>query len=56
MYAMLCTRLDVPYVMSITSRYQLDLGDGHWVVVKDILMYLRRTKDVFLIYGDGFLL
>ena len=26
---------------------------GHWVVVKNILKYLRMTKDVFLIYGDG---
>ena len=25
---------------------------GHWVAVKNILKYLRRTKDVFLIYGD----
>ena len=23
------------------------------MVVKNILKYLRRTKDVFLIYGDG---
>ncbi|KAK8676583.1 hypothetical protein V6N13_142157 [Hibiscus sabdariffa] len=26
-------------------------GESHWVVVKNILKYLRRTKDVFLIYG-----
>ena len=26
---------------------------GHWVAIKNILKYLRRTKDVFLIYGDG---
>ena len=26
---------------------------GHWVDVKNILKYLRRTKDVFLIYEDG---
>ena len=25
---------------------------GHWVVVKNILKYLKRTKDIFLIYGD----
>ena len=23
------------------------------MVVKNILKYLRRTKDIFLIYGDG---
>ncbi|KAL4324576.1 hypothetical protein GQ457_11G024470 [Hibiscus cannabinus] len=27
-------------------------GEGHWTVVKNILKYLRRTKDVFLVYGD----
>ena len=53
MYAMLCTRPDVSYALSITSRYQSDPGMGHWVAVKNILKYLRMTKDVFLIYGDG---
>ena len=53
MYAMLCTRPDVSYALSVTSRYQSNPGIGHWVAVKNILKYLRRTKDVFLIYGDG---
>ncbi|KAI5396306.1 hypothetical protein KIW84_062498 [Lathyrus oleraceus] len=51
MYAMLCTRPDVSYALSATSRYQSDPDDAHWVVVKNILKYLRRTKDSFLIYG-----
>ncbi|KAI5395729.1 hypothetical protein KIW84_062059 [Lathyrus oleraceus] len=51
MYAMLCTRPDVSYALSATSRYQSDPGDAHWVAVKKILKYLRRTKDSFLIYG-----
>ncbi|KAL4386633.1 hypothetical protein GQ457_09G019180 [Hibiscus cannabinus] len=25
--------------------------EGHWTAVKNILKYLRRTKDVFLVYG-----
>ena len=50
-YAMLCTRPDVSYALSITSRYQSDPGESHWIVVKNILKYLRRTKDVFLLYG-----
>ena len=53
MYAMLCTRPDVSYALSVTSRYQSDPGEGHWVAVKNILKYLRRTKDVFLVYGEG---
>ena len=56
MYAILCTRFDVTYALSVTSGYQSDPGMGHWVAVKNILKYLRRTKDVFLIYGDGILL
>ncbi|KAL4355175.1 hypothetical protein GQ457_06G011990 [Hibiscus cannabinus] len=26
-------------------------GEGHWTTVKNILKYLRRTKDVFIVYG-----
>lgn len=51
MYAMLCTRPDVSYALSMTSRYQSDPGESHWTAVKNILKYLRRTKDIFLIYG-----
>jgi hypothetical protein len=51
MYAMLCTRLDVAHAISLTSRYQSDLGLEHWTVVKNIFKYLRRTKDMFLVYG-----
>ena len=51
MYAMLCTRPDVSYALSVTSRYQSDPGEGHWIAVKNILKYLRRTKNAFLVYG-----
>ncbi|KAK8609033.1 hypothetical protein V6N13_025340 [Hibiscus sabdariffa] len=51
MYAMICTRLDFSYALSVTSRYQANPGEGHWTAVKNILKYLRRTKDVFLVYG-----
>ncbi|KAK2389954.1 secreted RxLR effector protein [Trifolium repens] len=51
MYAMLCTRPDVSYALSATSRYQSDPGESHWIAVKNILKYLRRTKETFLVYG-----
>ena len=51
MYAMICTRPDVSYALSVMSRYQANPGESHWTLVKNILKYLRRTKDVFLIYG-----
>lgn len=55
MYTMLYIRLDVSYALYVTSRYQSDLVEGHWVVVMNILKYLRMTKDAFLVYGDGYL-
>ncbi|KAD4179359.1 hypothetical protein E3N88_27950 [Mikania micrantha] len=51
MYAMLCTRPDVSYALSMTSRYQQNPGERDWVAVKNILKYLRRTKCMFLVYG-----
>ena len=51
MYAMLCTRPDVSYALSATSRFQSDPGESHWTAVKNILKYLRRTKDLFMVYG-----
>ena len=53
MYYMICTRPDVSYALSATSRYQPDPSEDHWMAVKNILKYLRRTTDTFLIYGDG---
>ncbi|XP_038711759.1 secreted RxLR effector protein 161-like [Tripterygium wilfordii] len=51
MYAMVCTRHDVSYALSVTSRYQGNPGACHWMAVKTILKYLRRTKDMFSVYG-----
>ncbi|XP_068319799.1 secreted RxLR effector protein 161-like [Pyrus communis] len=53
MYVMICTRPDIAYVVSITSRYQSNLRLEHWAAVKTILKYLKRTKDMFLIYGGA---
>ena len=38
------------HALSIVSRYQTDPGESHWTLVKNILKYLRRTKDVFLVH------
>ncbi|KAK9003883.1 hypothetical protein V6N11_018779 [Hibiscus sabdariffa] len=37
MYAMICTRPDLSYALSMTSRYQANPGEGHWIAVKNIL-------------------
>ncbi|GJX14399.1 hypothetical protein Tco_0477754 [Tanacetum coccineum] len=53
MYAVRCTRLDVAFTHNITSRFQQNIGELHWTAVKNILKYLRNTKDMFLVYcGD----
>ena len=53
MYVMLCTRLDIVHALSVTSRYLVDPSLEHWKAVKCILMYLRRTKDLLLLYGGS---
>ena len=51
MYAVTCTRPDVSYALSMTSRYQATPGPEHWKAVKNILRYLNRTKNRVLVYG-----
>ncbi|GJW65488.1 hypothetical protein Tco_0117372 [Tanacetum coccineum] len=51
MYAMMCTRPDVSFALIMVSRHQQNPGKGHWTVVKNILKYLRNTKDRFLVYS-----
>ncbi|GJU30668.1 hypothetical protein Tco_1174257 [Tanacetum coccineum] len=50
MYAVRCTRPNVAFAQNITSRYQQNPGEVHWIAVKNILKYLRNTKDMFLVY------
>ena len=53
MYAMLCTMPHIAHALSVTSRYQTDPSLEHWKAVKCILKYLRRTKDLLLVYGGS---
>jgi hypothetical protein len=48
MYAMLCTILDGCLAMSLAWGYKSDPGVDHWTAVKNILKYLKRTKEMFL--------
>nr|GEV65599.1 hypothetical protein [Tanacetum cinerariifolium]GEW28193.1 hypothetical protein [Tanacetum cinerariifolium] len=52
MYAVRYTRPDVVFAQNITCRFQQNPSEVHWTAVKNILKYLRNTKDVFLVYGD----
>nr|GEY91503.1 retrotransposon protein, putative, Ty1-copia subclass [Tanacetum cinerariifolium] len=51
MYAVRCTRPDVAFAQNVTSRFQQNPGDLHWTTVKNIIKYLRNTKDMFLVCG-----
>ncbi|KAL0303272.1 UNVERIFIED_CONTAM: hypothetical protein Sradi_6195300 [Sesamum radiatum] len=55
-YAVKSTRPDVAYTLSVTSRYQACAGEARWSAVKSILKYLKRIKDMFLIYGAPLIL
>ncbi|KAL0319942.1 UNVERIFIED_CONTAM: hypothetical protein Sradi_5255700 [Sesamum radiatum] len=52
-YVVQCTRPDVAYALSVMRRYQACAGEAHWSTFKTIFKYLKRTKDMFLIYGGG---
>ena len=45
---MTCTPPDVAFALSMVSRYQGNPGKAHWTAEKNILKYLRRTKDWIL--------
>nr|GEY17265.1 hypothetical protein [Tanacetum cinerariifolium]GEY66275.1 hypothetical protein [Tanacetum cinerariifolium] len=53
MYAVRCTRPDVAFTQNMASRFQQNPSEEHWTAVKNILKYLRNTKDMFLVYGSN---
>ena len=53
MYVMLCTHPDIALAVSVTNRYQANPGKEHRIFVKNIFKYLRRTKDIMLVFDEG---
>lgn len=51
MYAIVSTRPDIAYVVSIVSKFMANPGKEHWRAVKWILTYLRRKSSYSLLYG-----
>lgn len=45
MYTMLCTIPNITFIVNVTSKYQVNLKEKNWLIVKSIIKYLRRTKD-----------
>ena len=50
MYAMMSTRPDLAYPVSLVSRYQANLGLAHWEFVKRIMKYLKGILHHKLVY------
>jgi hypothetical protein len=53
MYAMLGTRPDIAYAVSVLSQFMHDPRPTHWKAVKRVLRYLKGTRHYSLTYGVG---
>ena len=52
MYAMHCTRPDIAFSVCKLSRYTQRPSVDHWKAIGRVLGYLKRTKDLSLIYNN----
>ena len=50
MYAQVCTRPDIAYIVGMLGRYLSNPGMDHWKAAKRVMRYLKRTKDYMLTY------
>ncbi|KAK3128943.1 hypothetical protein QOZ80_6BG0468570 [Eleusine coracana subsp. coracana] len=53
MYAMVCSRPDLSYALSVVSRYMSNPGREHWKAVQWILRYMRGTSSACLQFGKS---
>ena len=49
-YMMMCTRLDLPYAISVLSRYMSNVGREHKEALKWLLRYLNGSANVGLLF------
>ncbi|CAM8943782.1 unnamed protein product [Rhodiola kirilowii] len=52
MYAMLCTRPDLAFSISVLSRFMSNPGGKHWLGMKYLLRYLSSTVKLGLVFSD----
>jgi len=50
MYAQVCTRPDIVFVVGMLGRYQSNPGIDHWRAAKKVTRYLQGTKDYMFMY------
>ena len=48
MYAQICIRPDISFVVGMLGRYESNLGMDHWKAAKKVMRYLQGTKDYML--------
>jgi hypothetical protein len=49
-YAQVCTRPNLAFIIGMLGRYQKNPGKPHWDGVKKALRYLQCIKGLMLIY------
>lgn len=50
LYAQICIRLYINFIVRILSRYQRNLRIKYWKAVKKVIRYIQGMKDYMLIY------
>ena len=50
MYAQVCTRPNIAYIVGMLGRYLSNPGLDHWKEAKRVIRYLQRTKDFMIAY------
>ena len=50
MYAMVCTRPNIPHAVGVLSRCMSKLVKEHWTTIKRVFRYLRGTTNHALYY------
>ena len=51
MYAMVCTKPDLAYPISMVSRFMENPGKIHWLALKWLMRYVHGSLDLGLSYG-----
>lgn len=50
MYAQVCTRSDIAYIVGMLGRYLSNPDIDHWIAAKRVIRYLQKTKNYMLTY------
>ncbi|GKD95944.1 hypothetical protein Tco_1379841 [Tanacetum coccineum] len=51
LYAMMCTRTNIPHAVGVVSRFISNTGKEHWKAVKWLLRYLKGTSKATLCFN-----